>query len=477
MAITRRQFISRTGMFAAGSLFGSGLFQNPLLRKAMAEVIGDRYFIILLLDGGNDGLNTITPYNNGGGSLRTAYETARVVGSGGIRLSPESLLVPASGPAMLDPNTGAQLGFHPGLAGINALYEQGHVAVIQGCGYPDFGLSHDVSTSIWETGDPLGSLAGSNGWMGRYLTAAAYGSNDIPAVSILSSVAREFAQTGTSVLAIRRLNKFGFPFDLDYDDDEMARRDAFNALYGTASGSSVPILDLLGSSGTATLTSADAYPPLHDAYLATRSDWDDMYDDLDTSTARDLREIAKIIYGVANGAANVDARFFELRNGGYDTHSNQGGAETDGQHYALHNEVASAIKLFYDDLADMQPGLESKVTMMLWSEFSRRIPQNDNGTDHGSQGPMFLIGGSVNGGVYGNHPNIDPLALDNDDNTVYSQSGSFRSTDIRDVYGSIMTGWLELPDPSPLFPPDVPPVGENPADYWTVANFNMPLFV
>jgi uncharacterized protein (DUF1501 family) len=54
-------------MFAAGSLLGSGLFRNPLLRKAMADVIGDRYFIVLFLDGGNDGLNTITPYNNGGG--------------------------------------------------------------------------------------------------------------------------------------------------------------------------------------------------------------------------------------------------------------------------------------------------------------------------------------------------------------------------------------------------------------------------
>jgi uncharacterized protein (DUF1501 family) len=219
--------------------------------------------------------------------------------------------------------------------------------------------------------------------------------------------------------------------------------------------------------------SADAYPPLHTTYRNERPTWDDMYDDLDSSTANNLREIAKIIYGVANGAPNIDARFFELRNGGYDTHSNQGAAETDGQHYSLHNEVASAIKLFYDDLADMQPGLENKVTTVLWSEFSRRVPQNDNGTDHGSQGPMFLIGGSVNGGVYGNHPNIDPAALNNDGNTVYSQAGSFRSTDIRDVYGSIMKGWLQLPNPAPLFPVD----SGDPADYWTVANFDMPLFV
>lgn len=473
MAITRRQFIARTGMFAAGTFLGSGLLRNPLLRKALADVIDDRYFIVLLLDGGNDGLNTVTPYDDGGGSLRADYDVARNTGAGGLRLLPGDLLIPSSGPPMVDPNTGAQLGFHPGLGGLNALYEQGDVAVIQGCGYPDFNLSHDVSSSIWETGDPLGSLGGSNGWMGRYLLAAGYGSTDIHAVSIRSSVAREYAQNGTSVLAIQRLRKFGFPFDLDYGDDEPFKRNAFNALYGNATGSNPSVLNLLGSTGTATLVSADAYPPLHQTYRDQRGSWDGEYDALSSSTANDLREVAKIIYGVANGAANVDARFFELRNGGYDTHSNQGAAESDGQHYRLHNEVASAIKLFYDDLADMQPGLENKVTMMVWSEFSRRIAQNDNGTDHGSQGPMFLIGGSVNGGVYGNHPNINPGALDNDGNTVYSQSGSFRSTDIRDVYGSIMKGWLQLLDPAPLFPPD----GGNPADYWTVPNFDMPLFV
>ena len=66
-------------------------------------------------------------------------------------------------------------------------------------------------------------------------------------------------------------------------------------------------------------------------------------------------------------------------------------------------------------------GVADKVCVVVWSEFSRRIPQNDNGTDHGSQGPMFVIGGGVTGGVYGNHPNIDAAALDDDGNTVYTQ--------------------------------------------------------
>jgi uncharacterized protein (DUF1501 family) len=472
MAFTRRQFLTRTGVAAAGSFLAPALFRNPLLHRALAAAVGDRYLVVFLLDGGNDGLNTIVPYDNGGGTLRSDYEAARNTGSGGIQISPGSLLVPnAPGWPLVDPNTGAQLGFHPGLAGINALYEAGQVAVIQGCGYPSYDLSHDVSSSIWETADPLGALSGATGWMGRYLTAF-YGANDIPGVCVRSSVAGEFQQTGTSVLAVQRLRNFGFPFDTEesYEVDEAAKRAAFNDLYGVAAGGSHAMLQLLGNSGLSTLISADAYPPLHTMYQAARGAWSDLYDDLDTSSARDLREVAKIIYGVANSVPNVNARFFEVRNGGYDTHSNQGGAETGGQHYRLHAEVGDAIQLFFQDLADMQPGLEDKVALMVWSEFSRRIPQNDNGTDHGSQGPMLVIGGGVDGGIYGNHPNIAESALDDNGNTEYSQAGAFRSTDIRDVYGTILKHWLNLPNPATVLPLD----GGNPADYWTVANFDLP---
>jgi uncharacterized protein (DUF1501 family) len=283
-------------------------------------------------------------------------------------------------------------------------------------------------------------------------------------------VAGEFLTNGTSVLAIRRLRDFGFPFDGDYEDDDAAKRACFNALYGSAAANAYPALGLLGNSGLATLVSADAYPPLNHNYLNDRQTWADQYTEtLGTSTARNFLEIAKIIYGVSQGVPNVHARFFEVTNGGYDTHSDQGGAETDGQHYALHAEVGDALKLFYDDLADIQPGLEDKVVTVIWSEFGRRIIQNEGGTDHGSQAPMFVIGGAVKGGVYGNHPNIADSALDDDGNTVYSQVGSFRSTDIRDVYGTVMKHWLNMTDPSVVLPLD----GGAAADYWTIADFNL----
>jgi len=470
MPMTRRQFLYRSGLTAGGLLAAPGLFRNPFVTEALANTIGDRYLVVLYLDGGNDGLHTVVPADGVGG-LRTFYEGHRKTGSGGLRLAPTDLLVSGTNP-MVDPATGATLGLHPGLAGIFNLYEQGRVAVVQGCGYPEPSLSHDDSTTVWETGNPLGAAAiAGSGWAGRHL-ADCYGGTDIPGVAIGDVVPGEYRQTATSVLTISRLNRFGFPYD-DYDPgDETAKRTAFLASYGLAGGAAHPKLAFIGSSGTATLVASESYPPLHGAYVGDRGTWSDAYGALSTSTARDLREVAKIIYGVEQGAPNVASRFFQVRNGGYDTHADQGGALPGDRHYDLHAEVGNALETFFADLDDM--GIAHKVCVVVWSEFSRRIPQNQNGTDHGTQGPMFVIGGAVTGGLYGNHPNIDPLALDGNGNSLYSQAGGdpHRSTDFRDVYGTLLKHWLNMPEPtilSDVFLTDPGPAGT----YWTVPDFDL----
>ena len=136
-------------------------------------------------------------------------------------------------------------------------------------------------------------------------------------------------------------------------------------------------------------------------------------------------------------------------------------------------EHADAIEVFYEELRSL--GIENKVCMLVWSEFSRRIEQNENGTDHGSQGPMFVIGGSVLGGVHGRHPNIAPAALYYDGNTVYSQSPAdpFRSTDIRDVYGTLFKHWLNVPAAS-IVPGLLSLDPGVPASHWTVPDFDLP---
>jgi uncharacterized protein (DUF1501 family) len=466
MAITRRQFLKRSSAASAAALLGPSLFSNPLIRRAMAETIGDRYLVVIFLDGGNDGLNTVVPVDDGGGSLRSAYEIARLAGTGGLRLTPADLAATLVG---TDPNTGAQLALHPGFGGFKALYDLGKLGIIQGCGYPDYSLSHDESRAIWMAGDPS-TNGGAAGWVGKHL-AGNYIGSDIPAVSVSDGVAGELRQGTTSVLAVRRLRDLRFPYDDASSDDRAAKRAAFAALYDAAGGVAQSTIHYVGESGTATLLASESYPALDDLYVTDRPAFNDAYDAVDRSTARDLREIAKMIYGVKNGVPNVHARFFQLSNGGYDTHSDQGAADPEGQHYNLHQELGDSLKVFYDDCADM--GVADKVTVVVWSEFSRRVPQNENGTDHGSQGPVFVIGGGVTGGVYGNHPNIDESALDENGNTVYAQdAGGFRSTDFRDIYGTILKHWLNVPEPmilSSILPLD----GGDPSTRWTTANFDL----
>ena len=119
-------------------------------------------------------------------------------------------------------------------------------------------------------------------------------------------------------------------------------------------------------------------------------------------------------------------------------------------------------------------GVADRLCLVTWSEFSRRVRQNANGTDHGSQGPVFVIGGAVRGGVYGHHPNINAAALGSDGNTVYSQASSnpYRSTDFRDVYGTLLKHWLNIPAAqlSAVLPVD----SGDPSAYWTAPNFDLP---
>ena len=497
MAITRRQFIQRTGLATAGTLFGPSLFGSPFVRQAMASTIGGRYVITFFLDGGNDGVNTVIPVANGTtGTLRTAYENARPAGNGGLRLTPGDLALTTIG---ADHNTGSGLALHPGFrgfqgqdgitagdGGLKSVYDAGDVAVIQGCGYPSYSLSHDEARTIWRTGNPLGvpALLG-KGWTGRALTAGGYTGSDIPAVAIESTVPGDLGGSSTSVLAIESLRNFDFPYDTDYPGDDLAKRTAFNALHTLAKPPTEPqgTLQYIGTNGSSTLVAAESYPPLHGDYISDRGAFNTLYGDIDRSAARSLREISKIIYGVERGVPNVSAHFFELSNGGYDTHSDQGAADPAGQHFQLHAEVGAAIKVFRDDLRDMGQALYGdpaaiwgRTAILVWSEFARRVQQNDNGTDHGSQGPMFVIGGKVNGGVYGNYPNINEAAWDDEGNTVYHHTGDDHdTTDFRDVYGTVLKHWVNVPagTVATILPTDAVPGGGDPTEYWTGANFDL----
>src|SRR5262245_47985288 len=142
MAISRRQLLKGGGLLGFASALGPSLFARPLVQSAMAA--STRYVVIVYLDGGNDGLNTVTPIDDGDGTLRQDYEMVRST----IGVPADDLL-----PIGSDPGHGAALGLHSSLAGLRRLQDDfSCLAVLQGCGYPDYSLSHEVSRVKWATG-------------------------------------------------------------------------------------------------------------------------------------------------------------------------------------------------------------------------------------------------------------------------------------------------------------------------------------
>ena len=461
MALSRREFLQRSGLLTAGGLVLPGWLGHPLARRALAQSIGDRFLVLCFLNGGNDGLNTVVPVADGASAaLRQAYEAARGSGSGGLRISPAELAATAIGN---DPASGTPLALHPAMTGLKNLYDQGNLAVLQNCGYPNPNLSHEESRVKWERGDPLGTGLGT-GWMGRYL-ASQYGPLDLPAVSIGGGVPGELAQTATGVLTFYALEWFGFPADYWYWDDIGAYEAAFASMQALGGSSPQAMQALIGNTGNAAYEATTVYPPLHDEYVDERGAWNAAYD-VDPSYFKDqLREVAKVIYGTSKGS--VASRVFSVTEWGFDTHGDQGAAT--GAHARLLGGVSDALATFHADIADM--GLADDVCVVVWSEFGRRVAQNSNGTDHGSQGPVFVIGGGVNGGIYGHHADIAEPALDWNGNTVYSQAAGdpHRTTDFRDVYGTLLRHWLGVADPLALLPLDT----GDPGSRWTVPDFDL----
>ena len=455
MAITRRQFIKRTGLAAAGTLLGPSLFGNPFVRQALADTIGDRYFVVLFLDGGNDGLNTVMPVTTA--AARCAPPTTATARTGARR-------DPASSPARRSRGTaiGSDRGhaarssrFHPGLGRpASSSTTLGKVAVIQGCGYPDYSLSHEESRDHLADGEPArtrryAAPAGSAATSPPASTAAAtFPASASPASVAPASSGRPRPACSPSTAC----EDFGFPYD-DFDYDERRRREARRASRRSttqaagerAADSQLPRRHRHRDARSAARATRSCTRPVRRP--TARSPSSDAYDDRRPQHgARPPRDRQGHLRRRAPGASRTSTRASSSSsNGGYDTHSDQGGGRD--RRPALRPARGGRRRAQGLLRRPRRHGRRPsrRAASSVWSEFSRRIPQNDNGTDHGSQGPMFVIGGAVNGGVYGNHPEHRPAALDDDGNTVYSQDGRsrYRSTDFRDVYGTILKHWRQ----------------------------------
>jgi uncharacterized protein (DUF1501 family) len=369
----------------ADHLFAQALAQTPL------GPADDRVLVIVNLQGGNDGLNTVVPFG------MPAYYQMR-----------PSLGIAQNDVLRLD----ATVGLNPALKPLKDMYDKGQVAIVQGVGYPQPDLSHFRSTQIWQTAAPEKYL--STGWLGRYLDDA-----NLPAQNLFNAVAisdvlpEVLVSDRVDVPAIAQLNGYG----LASDKSASLGRDAFHSF------------------------TQDAAVPFHSPYLAHVAEIED-------HAQRGAEELPQLIAGYKSEATypatpigrslalaaqivgtKLGTRVLYVSHGSFDTHTTQKGTQD-----RLLGDFAHAISAFYADLA--AHGNDGRVLTMTFSEFGRRVAENGSrGTDHGTAAPVFAIGGGVKGGLYGSQPSLD--ALDN---------GNLRyTTDFRGVYTTVLEQWLKRP--------------------------------
>ena len=350
------------------------------LARAAARAGGDKTLVVVQLTGGNDGLNTLVPYGNG------AYYAARPT----IAVAKQDVLT-------LTPD----LGMHPALRPLTKLWDAGELAWIENVGYPNPNRSHFASMAIWHTADP--SQAEREGWIGRVAEQIGdpFCASNIGTTTPLALMARNFVLPSIDDLdryqvklpqgtgdAFERM--LGLPRDGERAFVQQATR---QMLANTAK-----VQSNLGK-----YKPGAPYP--------------------DDKFAASLRDIARLI------ASGSGQRVLYTSLGSFDSHAGQR-AEQDG----LLGVLAGALAAFRADLEAQ--GLADKVVVMGFSEFGRRVAENDSaGTDHGQGSVMFALGKGVKGGVHGDSPDLEDLSLGD---VKYKQ-------DFRGVYAGALDTWLNLP--------------------------------
>jgi len=390
MTLDRRGFL---GLSLGGALAMPRALPRWLESALGTMSSGERWLVVLELAGGNDGLNTLVPFED------DRYHKARPT----IGLPRESLLC-----------VDELNGLHPSLPKVRERLARGELAIVRDVGYPHSNLSHFTSGDIWATAvnDPLGTPSG---WLGRW--AEREKAPELALLSLGTDCAPRLVRGAERIPpAVPELAQFHF--DAGKDSEGRARLRAFQALASapTKDGERAWVRDAIA---TARQTSAQ----LSLAAQRTRP-----VEYPGTTIGRDLGSVADVI------ASGLPARVFHVQQTGYDTHTKQSAMQG-----ALLGQLDHALDTFLDDLA-AQRRLD-QVLVLTTSEFGRRVAENGSegeaGTDHGAASVLFLAGGRVRGGLIGAQPDLEHL--DENDNLVHR-------VDFRSIYATVLSRWLGADD-------------------------------
>ncbi len=390
--LSRRVFLK--GALGTTASAGTALTTRRLNRRALAPArrsplttTSPGPFVLCTLYGGNDGMNTVVPYDEG------AYKSLR----GDLAITDSEALP-------LGELDGMQLGLHPSLQTMHALWGAGQLAIILGVEYPDPNYSHFASMDIWQTADLSGD-AGS-GWVGRWLDIT--GTDPMRALTVGSEVPMAFAgnlqQAGTladSTNGNSQLPNGNPMFVAAYK--KMMKRQKHEPQIASA----------ISLNGTNLLTVGDetANALNHETPPSAPSgrNGGDIQNQFDI--------VAELIeYGLPTKAYGVSLQSF-------DTHADQ--ANT---HAGLLSQLDTGLESFFSVFPSAESGKNPVV--MIHSEFGRTPHANASaGTDHGSASVAFVAGPSVKGGFYGAMPSL----------TKFDEYGTFLvTTDFRAMYTTVL---------------------------------------
>ena len=400
--LTRRRFLLAAGA-AAVATTGAGVGWAELADRTRTDPLppGAGVLVVVTLYGGNDGLGTVVPAGD------PAYQDARP----DLAYAPNEVL-----------DLGEGLGLNPGMTGLKAQWDSGTLAVVRGVGYPKPDHSHFRSMDIWQTASP--ERPSSTGWIGRWLDGA--GRDPLLAVSLEPVLPPLLAgaTTAGAALPLRGLTFPGGPLGT-----------AFAAMGAPSAGepelqayAARAVTDLHRTAdtlGPALTESGD--PPADTAPVAGS----DTAPDTDGGVlAAQLGVVARCVERAA------PTRVYSVSLGGFDTHADERGTQQ-----RLLTEVDAAVSGFLTRMAGGDRG--RNVVVLVYSEFGRRVAANANeGTDHGTAGPVLVAGPRVHGGFVGAQPSLTDL-----------DAGDLTFTvDFRDVYATLLHGVLGA-DPEPVLGP------------------------
>jgi uncharacterized protein (DUF1501 family) len=383
--LTRRKFLIASGVTGAAGL-AAGAITLPM--KEILGTAGDippeaRILVIVTLYGGNDGLNTVIPFGD------PAYQKAR----------PE-LAYKASEVLKLDEGTG----LNPGLKGFHRMFGEKKLAIIRSVGYPDADRSHFRSMDIWHTAEP--KMPGSTGWIGRWLDTV--GGDPRLAISFEPTLPPLLAGAKSAGATV---GSNGLRLPKSYNIKQLTA-------LGTAVDGETP-MQARAASTFRDLVGVDELIKEAKEYAEEMKNEQGRGTGTGGQTALDnqLNLVAQCI------EAKVATRVFSVSLGGFDTH-----ADEKQPHQGLMGVLDRGVTNFLDRMAKTEQG--QKVSVLVYSEFGRRVKANaSDGTDHGAASDVFVVGHRVNGGLYGDPPNL--TKLDSGGDIKYS-------TDFRTVYASVV---------------------------------------